>query len=320
MGRPHFSLKLLHPRHWLTWLGLGVWWLCVQLLPFRWQMALGGALGELAGKLSKRRRIITQKNIDLCFPEKSDEQKQQLYRQVMQSVGRGLFDTGIAWFWSIERLNKRIETRGQEHLQNLQDQDVGVLFMGLHFTSLEISGPGVHKDKHFLIDGVYRPHHNPVYDYVQRKGRERHGPDFEVVPRLEVRSMVKCLRKGRALSYLPDQDYGPKHSVFAPFFGIETAVVTAPSQLVKLGRAKVLAYRAVRKADLSGYLVEIFPVEGYGSGDEQKDAEALSAFVEARVREYPDQYLWVHRRFKTRPDGQRDFYKVEHLPWAKKRK
>ena len=320
MGRPHFSIALLHPRHWLTWLAIGLWWLAVHVLPFRWQMILGGWLGLLAGKLSQHRRMIAQKNIALCFPHLSPEEQAKLYRESMKSIGRGLFDTGIAWFWSKQAINKRIDSIGQEHLQRLQEQNVGVLFIGLHFTSLEISGPGVHKDQHFLIDGVYRPHGNPVYDYIQRKGRERHGPDFKVVPRAEVRSMVKCLRKGRALSYLPDQDYGPKHSIFVPFFGVPTAVVTAPSQLVKMGRAAVLAYRAVRKPDLSGYEVEIFPVEGFGSGDEQQDATLLSEFIEARIKEHPEQYLWVHRRFKTRPDGQRDFYQIGHLPWLKRRR
>lgn len=311
MGKTRFSSKLLHPRYWLTWFGISLWWLVVQILPFRWQMALGAKLGRLAARLSRQRCLVARRNLELCFPELSEQEREKLFWRSMESIGRGFFDTGIAWFWPYSRLKKILETRGLEHLESTQSAGHGVLFCGFHFTSLEMIAPGINRLYDQPTDGVYRPHNNLAYDYVQRKGRERHYPALEavVVPRKDVRGMVKSLRKGRALVYLPDQDYGRKYSIFAPFFGIQAATVPAPSQLARMGKAKVMAFLTARKHDGSGYLVQVFPaLEGFGEGDEVADAAIMNSFIEKLIREYPEQYLWVHRRFKTRPEGEEDVY------------
>ncbi len=314
MEKVHFSIALLRPRYWPVWLGIALWWLVVQILPFRVQMWLGAKLGRISARLSPRRRIITRKNIDLCFPEKSARERDQLFWQTMESTGRGFFDTGIAWFWPYWRLRKVLDVRGMDQVLAAREQGRGVLFFTYHFTSLEIGCAGVNRHYPHMNYGVYRPHANRVYDYVMRKGRERHAKNLEAVPRRDVRTMVRTLRKGQMLIYLPDQDYGPKYSVFVPFFGVDAATVTAPTQLVKMGRAKVLSFCASRKPDGSGYLVQVYPeFEGYGSGDERADACLMNEFLERRIREHPEQYLWVHRRFKSRPDKDRDFYGLSSL-------
>ena len=308
--RPQFTLKLLHPKYWLTGIGFSLWWLLIQILPFSAHMFLGKLLGLLLLKANISRCRIARRNIELCFPELNEQERQALLRKQMISVARGLFDTAISWFWPYWRLKRVIDVNGLEHLVKAQENNQGILFIGMHFTSLEISGAGVNRSlPEMPFNGVYRPHDNALFDYIQRNGRERHCMDLKVVPKADVRGMIKALRQGRVMAYLPDQDYGRKHSIFVPFFGIEAATVTAASQLVKMGRAKILAYRAVRKPDASGYIVDVFPeIEGYGQGDEVDDAKILNDFIEARVREYPDQYFWVHRRFKTRPEGEKGVY------------
>jgi len=318
--RPRFSPKLLHPRYIFVWFGFALWWLVVQVLPFRVMMYLGGKIGRLVGRLSTRRQMIARKNIALCFPELSPNEQNALMWKTMESTGKGFFDTGIAWFWPYSRLQKLIDVQGLEHLSACQENGDGVLLFTYHFTSLEITSVGINRNYNHPVYGVYRPHGNAVYDYVMRKGRERHSRDFKVVPRNNVRAMVKVLRRNHCLSYLPDQDYGHKYSVFVPFFGVETATVSAPSQLAKMGRAKVMSFYAVRKPDNSGYLVNVCPPhEGYGKGDECADAMIMNQFLESVIREYPDQYLWVHRRFKSRPDNDDDFYGLKVLKSYRKR-
>lgn len=320
MKRNPFSIALLHPRYWGVWLGVGLWALITHLLPFRALMWLGGKLGRAAGHFSQRRQRTARKNIALCFPEKTPQQREELFWKVMESTGRGFVDTGIAWFWPAWRLNKVLDVRGMEHLFEAHRQGQGVLLFTFHFTSLEAGAAGVNGLYPHMNHGVYRAHANRAYDYIQRKGRERHTKKLKAVRRDDVRSMVRALRKGAMMIYLPDQDYGRKHSVFVPFFGVEAATVVAPSQLVKMGRAKVMAFTAIRKEDGSGYLSQVYPAfENYGQGDQEADARMLNDFLEARIREHPDQYLWVHRRFKTRPDGNRDFYELGDLRSSKRR-
>ncbi len=183
-----------------------------------------------------------------------------------------------------------------------------MLLLALHFTTLEISGAVVTS----LTDSIamsYRPHRNPVYDLIQSRQRARHNPTAVTVAARDVRSMVRYLRKGYGISYLPDQDYGPKHSVFVPFFGVPTATVTGLSRLAKMADVPVVPVVSFRRADGKGYVVRILPpfVE-FPSGDDERDARQLNAHVEKCIMEHPEQYLWVHRRFKTRPPGEADLY------------
>ncbi len=282
-------------------------------------MCLGALLGRIAAVMSKRRSIVARKNIALCFPELSASEQRALFWKTMESVGRGFMDTGIAWFWPKWRLRKIIDVEGLSLLLDALDDDQGILLITYHFTSLEIGIGAINAGYSEQNFGVYRPHTNQVYDYVMRKGRERYGEGTRAVPRKDVRSMVRALRKNAILFYLPDQDYGHDHSVFVPFMGVEAATVTAGSQLAKMGRAKAMSFVAARKADGSGYVVKIYPpIEGYGE-DERNDAANLNAFLAARIREYPEQYLWVHRRFKSRPDNQPDFYELNDLSSFKRR-
>lgn len=275
-------------------------------------MVLGGGLGRMAGMLSERRRIIARKNLELCFPDKSEQEREALMRSVMASTGRGFFETGMAWFWPISRLEKLWEINGLEHFDAAKEQGVGVLLFSYHFTPLELGLAAINRHAPVTSYGVYRPHANKVYDYVMRKGRERHAHANAAIPRKDVRAIVKVLRKGGIVHYAPDQDYGRKYSKFVPFFGVEAATLVAPTQLAKLGRAWVFSNVIARKKDGAGYRIEIHPFEQYGE-DESDDALSMNTFLAQRIEENPEQYLWVHRRFKSRPDNAPDFYGLEGL-------
>ena len=318
MEKPHFRAALLHPRYWLTWFLFAIWFLVAQL-PYRWQMGLGRALGRLMLRLAKSRRRIAERNLALCFPELSAQQREQLLRRNFASNGIALMETGMAWFRSSRWLRRRFTIEGLEHLQEPMSCEQGVVMLAMHFTTLEI-GAAFMAMSH-PVDGMYRPHKNPVYDYMQRKGRERHGEDTDVFQRKDVRGMLKALQKGRAVWYAPDQDYGIKQGVFAPLFGIPAATVTGTSRFARVGRAQVVPYTVTRLEERGLYQVRIFPpIEEIPSGDELQDAILVNQFVEARMRENPEQYMWVHRRFKTRPPGEEGFYDKKTKQRKKRKK
>ncbi len=318
MARPVFNSQLLHPRYWITWFGIGVWFL-LCMLPYSAQLFLGRSLGKVLDRIAPRRRKIANANIALCFPELNDSQRQELTDEVMESVGIAFFETGMAWFWPKKRLRRLMSIDGIEHLEAAERDGIGVILMALHFTHIDIGGKLL--GLKFSIDGSYRPHKNAAFDYVQRTGRERHTMEGLAMPREDVRGMVKGLRKGRVIWYAPDQDYGPKHSIFVPFFGVPAATLTAMSQLSRLGKARVIPFTQTRKADGSGYQLTVHPPrDNFPSGDEYQDCVATNEIIESLIREQPGQYLWVHRRFKTRPEGEADLYEPFGIERKRKRK
>lgn len=308
LNPPRFRAALLAPRYWLTWLLFGLWFLVAQL-PYGVQWWLGTRLGRLTYRFAKRRRTIAETNIRLCFPELDAGRQQQLVRDTMESTTFALFETGMAWFWPRRRLARLFEFGDLESLKALQRNQKGALLLILHFTTLEMAGIGYN----LVFDNLamtYRPHNNRVYDLIQSWGRSRHNPAARVVPARNIRSMVKAMRDGAFLSYFPDQDYGRKQSTFAPFFGVETATVTAMPRLVSLSSAPVVPVMCMRDPVTRKYRLWAGPAwTDYPTGDERADATRLNRHVEDTVRLDPAQYLWVHRRFKTRPPGEPDLYR-----------
>ncbi|MDT4794145.1 Lipid A biosynthesis lauroyltransferase [compost metagenome] len=306
MDRPQFRPQFLHPRYWALWLGLGLLWL-ITLLPYRVQLGLGRVLGALMLGVAGSRRKIARRNLELCFPDLSKGERERLLRENFASTGIAFFEMAMSWWWPKARLARLSHIEGLEHLQKAQAEGQGVILMALHFTTLEI-GAALLGQVH-TIDGMYREHKNPVFDYIQRRGRERHNPDATAIEREDVRAMLKVLRAGRAIWYAPDQDYGRKQSIFVPLFGIEAATVTATTKFARLGRAIVLPFTQRRLADGSGYQLVIHPPLSDFPGDtEEADCLRVNQWVEEAVRECPEQYLWAHRRFKTRPQGAPKLY------------
>ncbi|SEQ57829.1 KDO2-lipid IV(A) lauroyltransferase [Azotobacter beijerinckii] len=307
MDRPRFRARFFHPRFWGLWLGLGLFWLVAQL-PYAWLLRLGRGLGALTYRLAGSRRRIARRNLELCFPDLSAAERERLVRENFASMGIAFFEMAISWWWPRQRLSRLAHIEGLEHLQRAQAEGRGVILMALHFTTLEIGAALLGQRQ--TIDGMYREHANPVFDYVQRRGRERHNADATAIEREDIRAMLKVLRAGRAIWYAPDQDYGRKQSLFVPLFGIPAATVTATTKFARLGKAQVMPFIQTRLADGSGYRLTIHPpLVDFPGESEEADCRRINRWVEQAVRRHPEQYLWAHRRFKSRPDGEPSLYR-----------
>lgn len=271
-------------------------------------LAFGRLLGRLFYQFGGRRVYIARTNLQRCFPDKTDEALEVLLKSNCESVGVGVMEVLMAWWWPLKRLERKICFEGLEHLKNNQGQ--GTILMVLHFTTIEIAGAAIAL-RHNL-HGTYRTHKNQVFEYMQRRKRQRYGINNtgRLIERRDIRGMLRVLRAGGTVWYSPDQDYGPKQSVFAPFFGVQAATVTGTSRLAHIGNARVVPMTMARLPGTEGYVVKIHaPLEWAAGNDNKTDVTQLNAFIEERVREHPEQYMWLHRRFKTRPVGEETFYR-----------
>jgi KDO2-lipid IV(A) lauroyltransferase len=306
---PQFRKSLLQPRYWLTWCWFALW-AAVSQLPFPLLLLFGKALGAGIYYFAPRRRQIAERNIELCFPNLSEQEQQDLVRRHFTALGISIFETGISWFAPKTRLQKRISVEGMERIQTLREAGEGILFLVPHFTSLEVLGVAINQ-RIDNLDQTYRPHNNPVYDWVQSRCRSRHNPSCTVLVARDMRGIVKSLKSGRCISFLPDQDYGRKHSVFAPFYGVPAATVTSMSRLSQLAKVKVIPLLSCRERDGKSYRIKVLSaLEDFPANDDRADATKVNQVVEECIAHCPEQYLWTHRRFKTRPEGEEDLYQL----------
>ncbi|PKF55315.1 lipid A biosynthesis lauroyl acyltransferase [Alteromonadales bacterium alter-6D02] len=292
-------MSFLHPRYWLLWFGIGLLWLTITLLPYRTLIKLGGGIGTLLMRLLKKRAKTAVRNLELCFPEKSQSERDQILEGHAKSVGIALFETGMAWWWPQWRINNLVTFTGLEHIEAAQKQGKGVLLFALHSFCLEIGGR-LFSSKAQLT-GVYRPHNNPVMEYLQVCGRMRSA---KLITKRNIRAMISALNDGESVWYTSDQDFGRSKAVFVPFFAVDTAAtVVGASILTKNSDSVVLPYVIVRKDDGSGYHISLeAPLDNFPSGDDEQDAIYSNKIVEQGIMKAPDQYMWLHRRFKTRPN------------------
>lgn len=228
-----------------------------------------------------------------------------MLRETLTANATGFIETGFSWFAKESRLKPLVELTGKEYLDAAKAKGNGVLLIGGHFTNLDLGGRLF--ALHYDFDVTYRPHSNPVLEYIIFTRRQKSFA--HVIERQNMRQLLKSLKSGRIVWYAADQDYGRKHSVFAPFFGIPAASINATPRLVKANNSEVLFLSHIRKKDNSGYLLELSkPLENYPSGDDVADATQINHALENAIVKAPEQYMWVHRRFKTRPDGAKKFY------------
>lgn len=289
------------PRYWPTWLGIGCMWLMAKL-PFPMQIRLGQFIGWLSYHLARGRRHVCEVNLRMCFPELSEQEHRRLVKKTFASNGIGFVEIAIAWCGNPERYRDKVEIHGLENIDEALKQGKGVLVLGLHLTCFEIAG--FLFSRYGDINATYRANDkNPLFDAFMCNGRRRLYRG--VYERRDIRGAMRCLKQNRVLWYAPDQDYGAQHSVFVPFFGNLAAVITAGSRFANFNQSPVLFFTHYRKPDNSGY--ELYfseQIEGYPSGDEMEDGRIISALVEQAIRKRPDQYLWLHKRFKTSPPGE----------------
>ncbi|QTF91862.1 LpxL/LpxP family Kdo(2)-lipid IV(A) lauroyl/palmitoleoyl acyltransferase [Halomonas sp. BM-2019] len=302
--RKAYPDSFAHPRFWPTWLAIGAMYVGAWL-PWRLKLWLGRGLGLLVYRLVKRRRHIVETNLRLCFPELDDEQRRRLVRETFIANGIGLLETATGWCRDPEHLRHRVTYRGHHHLAQALAQGKGVLVVGIHFSTLDLGG-ALHS-LYFPSDVVYRPHNNPLFDRFMTRARSHIFG--QAIDRRDLRGVVRRIKEGHIVWYAPDQDYGRDVSVFAPFFGIETASIRLTAKIARMTGAPVVPLMFHRNPDDRTYTIECHPpLEGFPSGDEVADAARINAFIEQAIRKHPEQYLWLHRRFKTRPEGEPGFY------------
>lgn len=297
--KAQFSSHLYHPKYWLLWLGVGLMRL-TQVLPLRIQMKMGAVLGRMAMGIVGKRVNTAKRNLQLCFPEMSDAEQQALLRENFEQTGKAIFDTINGWWWSDEKIQQHMTIKGQQHVQQTLDNGQGVILFAVHCLPLEMGArifgqfqPGV---------GVYRPHNNAVMEYLQVKGRLRSNK--ALVPKRDLRQMVRSLRAPNVIWYTADQDFGRSSATFIPFFAVEqAATITGATTLAKLGKAKVLPFFVERNSTDTGYNIEIqAPLDNFPGENEIEDAKRGNRIIEQIISRNKSQYMWLHRRFKTRPN------------------
>jgi KDO2-lipid IV(A) lauroyltransferase len=291
-----------HPRYWLTWLGAGLFVLLGQL-PWPVLTWLGRLVGALAWWLVPARRHTALVNMTLCFPEKSESERRRMAFESVSAAGIGFMEMAGAYFGLFSRPEKRLEIQGREHLDQALGQGKGVLLMGMHFTTLEIAGRLL--GSFCPYGAMYRPNDNPVLDWLILKGRSRFVADY--IERGDIKRLVKKLRGGGVVWYAPDQDYGRRHSVYVPFFGHPAATITATAKIARLSGSPVIPISYFRLPGGGYRLVFDPPLQDFPSGDDVVDATRVNEAVENAVRRAPEQYLWVHRRFKHQPDNSKPY-------------
>lgn len=301
----HWWRGYLAPRHWSTWLLVGAL-RAAALPPYRAQLVLGRALGTALYLILARRRHIARVNLELCFPELDARQRRRLLLRNFQALGIAFFELPTAWWGSDRRVRRLIAgVRGLEHLQAALAQGKGVLLLGAHFMNLEI---GLRMLLFFQrCNMMYRPNKNELLDRLIYNARASHP--VRVFPRESMRELMASLRENLPVWYAPDQNYGRRHSVFVPFFGQPAATITVTSRIARLSGAPVVPFVQHRLPGGRGYeLVVCPPLENFPSGDDTADALAINRVLEEQIRRSPEQYLWVHRRFKTRPRADENVY------------
>lgn len=292
------------PRYWPIWLAIGLLRL-VCLLPHRAALALGRFVGRIGHSLSDSRRAIVRRNVGLCFPELALVQRNALAKQHFEALGMSLIEIGLGRWASDKHLAKITEINGVDHLRTAVESGNGVILVTAHFTTLEISGRVLALNSP-PFDAVFRRNRSDFITELLRSGRERAASD--TIEKHDIKKMVRSLRAGRPVWYAPDQSYNRKGSELIEFFGIPTMHTTATSTLARLGRAVTIPFLPLRKKDGSYELSLLPPLEDFPGDDPIEDTRRYVAVIEEHVRKCPEQYFWVHRKFKDLPEPHPNYY------------
>ncbi len=312
-----------HPSYWLTWLGM-VPWRAAAALPLPASAALGALIGDLARRLAADRRRVAERNLQRCFPAWSAEHRGRVLREHFRAAGQSILDLGVVVWSSHERLRRLIRLQGYDHVAVARDRGRGVILLAPHFVTLPVGAlylcrqqPMVtmyKRPRNEVIHEGYRrvctgePSRSALINLMFHRASERH-PLALVEHRQGLRPIITRMRAGAPFYYLPDQDLGRRQSVFAPFFGIPAATASAVGRFARMTDAVVMLCHTRQLPRGGGYEVTIgAPFENYPTGDPVEDATRMNSAIETAIRTMPEQYFWLHQRFKTRPPGEKDFY------------
>ena len=305
MAKPLKDKPLWHPLLWPYWLVVAILF-CLALLPMATKQKLGVKIGRLAKEKMKSRARVTRRNIQLCFPELTDEQLDERLEQAYIACARGFLESIHAWWRDVTPYVDNLKITGEEHLKEAQSRGKGIFLIGGHYSifdfalplfAYQLSNPGY----------MYRPNDNPVIEWMIERGRRRHC-GIKAFSKRENDNMIKFLKSGGEVWYACDQDFGWKTKVFVPFFGIQTGCITMPSKIARDSGASIICVSHIRHPD-GQYEITFSPIQENFGEDEEADALAWNQYLENALKQYPEQYLWMHKRFKTRPEGEESVYK-----------
>lgn len=300
-GRFHWTFLL--PQYWFIWFASG-FLIFLSLLPWAVQWRFAKILSNIAWKTLGSRRKTTLKNLNLCFPHKTLEEIELDAKQVFFNGVLGYFEAVNSWY-SPKWFASRIHVHGIEHLKNHKGR--GILLLGSHTTLLDAGG--FVSSCFFNLDVVYRPQNNSLLNFLIIKSRSRVYESQ--IPKNDMKELIKKLKQGHAIWYSPDQDFGLKQGVMAPFFNVPAATLTAHRRLMNITDAVAIPLFFYRTGDLENpqYHVHLEPaLNNFPSSDEIRDATRVNQILENQIKMYPTQYMWFHRRFKTRPNGEKSLY------------
>jgi len=288
----------------LAWIVYGLFWLMAHL-PFQLLLLVGRFLGWLFKVLVKSRRQVVRKNLTTCFPHLDQAAIDELVNQNYRETGMMLSQTLRTFLNRSPKYFKDLKIEGGHHLQKCLDQGQGVLLVSGHFTALDVGGRAICEQ--FPVAGVYRPHKNAVQEYIVRQSRLNYAQ--QMFSRDELKGIVKHLKTGGVVWYAPDQDYRRGQSIFSDFYGVPASTITATHQLARISRCKVIFYAVKRIEHKPYYELSLSePLKNFPTQDVQADIDRINQGIEHLVNQAPSQYLWLHKRFKTRPKGMDKFY------------
>ena len=283
---------------------LAVIWL-LHFLPLAVLSPLGRSLGWVLYAVARERRKVALTNLRLCFPDQTDSDLQRLARRHFQALGRSFLERGLLWWSTRARLQSLVRIEGLEHWQAVAERPV--IWLAPHFVGLDMGGTRIITQWRGV--SVYSHQKDPVFDRILLHGRTRFVTP-ELFSRQDgIRPVVRAMRKGLPFYYLPDMDLGERDSIFVPFFGVPAATITGLTRITKLAEAVVVPAVTRQLPGAAGYVLRFYPAwKEFPGANEEQDTRRMNAFIEDRVREMPEQYYWVHKRFKTRPPGEPKIY------------
>ena len=297
------NTEFIHPKFIPTWILILLMRIGV-FIPFSAQVIIGKGIGRLMHPFMHKLRSTAYSNISHCFPDKKQNQVNLLVKRHFEAIGVSFFETANAYYGSDNKIRRLLTVHNEKFLNDAIKDEGGIILLCSHFMPLMLGSRALLL-KH-TIANIYRPQNNKLFDQVMVKGYKKNGA--VMIKSTDTRSIIKAINNSLPIWYAPDQDLGKTNSVFAPLFGIQTATASATARLAKNNNTRVIPYSFIRTKN--GYLMSFEkPISNYPSEDPIKDATITNQILEKQIGKTPEQYLWIHRRFKTRPNDEKNFYK-----------
>ncbi|WP_297820759.1 LpxL/LpxP family Kdo(2)-lipid IV(A) lauroyl/palmitoleoyl acyltransferase [uncultured Paraglaciecola sp.] len=294
---PEFEIAFLLPKYWLTWLSVFILY-SVSWFPYSVQKSIGKLLGKLLKIIAKKRYNVAKRNLELSFPDFSQEKRQTILDANLDNAGMAVLETGMGWWWPTWRVTQKAEFEGYEHIEAILAKGNGVLAYAIHNMNLEFACRMAGLKYPSVV--FYRKHNNRLMEYISYHGRKRSNK--YMVHKRNVKGLISALDDGELCMYLPDQDYGRKKCEFTPFFAVpEVATTTGSLLFAKQANCETVFLVSVRTDN--GYKIIVQPgLDNFPSDDDNYDVTRINQMIEKMIMLAPEQYLWMHKRFKTRPN------------------